>query len=90
MTLHISISAAAEAALRERAAKSGQSVELIAARIVEHAVESNGSGATEVGVLSKPEAERRLESIRQWAELARAYGHSVDDTRDSIYAGRGE
>lgn len=89
MTLRISISSITEAMLRERALASGQPVEAIAARIVEEAVQRAGHPAATQGNTSG-DLKRRLASLRRWATMGRPAGHAIDDSRESICAGRGE
>lgn len=91
MTLNISISTAAESRLRERAAATGQPVEAVVARIIEDAVQrTNGTALSGAGGLTRAESDRRLATIGQWEQLRRPAGHPVDDSRESIYRGRGQ
>ena len=91
MTLNISLSPKSEAKLKERAAATGEPVEAVASRMLEQAVEqSNGAAAVPGPSLSRAEAERRLANLREWATMREPSSGHVDDSRDSIYEGRGE
>lgn len=87
MTLSFSLSPEAEQRLRERARASGLSPDDFARRVVEQAVASqtNGSHSTPSG-----ERTRRVSRLHEWAGSVKPTGHSVDDSRESIYSGRGE
>jgi hypothetical protein len=85
MTLTLSFPPETEARLRERAAASGEDVETIVRRAVEEK-------------LALPHVARQAElTHEQWSAALRAWAashppvtHFVDDSRESIYAGRGE
>jgi hypothetical protein len=93
MEIVISISPKAEARLKERAAASGQDASRYVAELVEHALSDTTDYMTDQG--ARPDAERLanwdafVAGMREWGRTLPA-GHSVDDSRDSIYAGRGE
>ena len=93
MDIKISLSPEAEAKLKARAAARGQDVGRYAAELVEQAVSA-------VGAVGQPgtravEADR-LASWNAFVGRMRESGgklptgHVVDDSRDRIYAGRGE
>ena len=91
MTLCISLSPTSEAKLREHAAAAGEPIESLAARIVETAMQqSNGVPLAAPQGLSPADAQRQRDALRAWAELGRPTGHPLDDSRESIYEGRGE
>jgi len=90
MTLSVSISPEAEARLTAQAAADGRDAASLASDILERAVLS-----TEVREPRSAIAER-LKALDKFAALMQQYGkalppgHVVDDSRESIYAGRGE
>lgn len=84
MTIKISLSPALEDKLKERAAASGQDVAVVAAELIEQAIAGNGGTALDLS------PEQRAAEWRSWAENHPRLGHSVDDSRQSIYRGRGE
>jgi hypothetical protein len=93
MTITISISTQAEALLRERAAAQGEEIGRVAAQLLERAV--SGDGKNGHGQLTGERGERVaawnsfVAGMQEWGKTLPA-GHVVDDSRASIYAGRGE
>jgi hypothetical protein len=83
MTLTLSFSASTEAKLKEQAAASGRDVAEYVANIVEKAVGSE----IENGKLT---THQRAAQWRKWAESHPKVDHFVNDSRESIYDGRGE
>lgn len=85
MQLSIDIPAEIEAVLRLRAEAAGEDM----ATFVRHVVVESLFDSSENRPLSASPAEfaQRLEA---WIALHPVLGHAVDDSRDSIYAGRGE
>lgn len=86
MTLSFSLSAEAEARLRERARASGLTPDDFARRVVEQAVASPTNGSHANG---EP-ASKRVAKLHEWAGSLKSTGLPVDDSRESIYSGRGE
>jgi plasmid stability protein len=85
MTLTLSFPPDTEAKLRERAAASGKDVETI----VREAVDEKLAGDAPVGPAGKSGEQLAAERLA-WVESHPPVTHFVDDSRDSIYAGRGE
>jgi hypothetical protein len=77
-----------ERRLREQAAQSGESLESLLQRLAEQAA------AVGNGTAKKPDAELTPEQWsvewRAWAASHKATPGVLDDSRESIYAGRGE
>jgi predicted transcriptional regulator len=92
MSLTVSFSPEVEARLRERAAASGKDV----SALVREAVEEKLSATPEPKPASKMSNEQWLAEFNAWmrevTSRARNYppGFVVDDSRESIYEGRGE
>jgi len=76
----------AEARLRERARASGLSPDDFARRFVEQAVapQTNGTHA------NAESAAKRVAKLHEWAGTLNSPLLPVDDSRESIYSGRGE
>lgn len=74
-----------EQSLRSRAAASGQDVETFVRQLVtQQLLEDEPAAARQTSVA---EFEKRLDA---WINLHPKLDHAVDDSRESIYAGRGE
>jgi predicted transcriptional regulator len=87
MSLTISFSPEVEARLRERAAASGKDVPTL----VREAVEEKLSATTpEIKPRNGMSREQWLAEFNAWVNSHNPVGHFVDDSRESIYAGRGE
>jgi hypothetical protein len=83
MTITLTLSPEVEQRLTDRAARDGLTVELFVQRLVEQSVPTTPDAS------SMPYEEwRRL--FLEWAASHPPLPGSVDDDRDSIYAGRGE
>jgi len=82
MTLNISFSADAEAKLRQRAAQAGKDLPTF----VRDAVEEKLASMSPVNLT----AEAWSAALHAWASSHAPVNHVVDDSRESIYAGRGE
>jgi hypothetical protein len=82
MTVTISLPAKTEQVLREKAARLGQTLEAYLERL---AVESAASATA----AERPPQEWVAE-WRAWAASHRTLPHLADDSRESIYAGRGQ
>jgi hypothetical protein len=85
MTLTLSFPPETEAKLRERAAASGKDVETIVREAVD---EKLAAGADTTGAAKS--AEEWVAEFMAWVESHPPVTHFVDDSRESIYAGRGE
>lgn len=101
MTLHLSLSPESEDMLRQRAKAAGITPEEFARRAVEEslrkqAARNMGGGdpwaSLGPGELPPEEIERRLKAFNDWLAMARpsTAGTVLDDSRESIYEGRGE
>lgn len=87
MTLHIPLSPATEAKLRERAAATGKDLTMLVLEAVEAITgETNGDTAPNGSMT----ANQWSAEWRAWAAGHKTLDHMVDDSRESIYAGRGE
>ncbi len=89
MTLHVPLSEEAEARLRECAAAEGKDVPTIVAEAIEE----------KLRILEEEAADRQrrprtteewVAEFRRWVASHKPVGHFVDDSRESIYEGRGE
>ena len=87
MTLEISLAPEVIAKLRERAAAEGKDMESFVREAVEKVLSSPDETAHENEQLS---AERWSAEWHAWADSHPKVDHFVDDSRESIYAGRGE
>ena len=85
MTLTLSLPPDLEARLRERAAASGKDIE----GFVREAVEEKLLAAESTGPEGKTREQWAAE-FKAWIESHKPVTHFVDDSRESIYAGRGE
>jgi hypothetical protein len=89
MTITISVSPEAESKLRERAAASGTDVARYAAQLLEQAMGANP-------LKQEPPPSSRLAAwdafVQHMTKVGEQLpaGSTIDDSRDSIYAGRGE
>lgn len=101
MTLYLSLSRESEDKLRELAKAAGVTPEEYARRTVEESLHApgeqrNGNGepweSLGRGELPPEEIECRLRAFHEWVAMARpsAAGAPIDDSRESIYEGRGE
>lgn len=87
MTLHIPLSPETESKLRERAEAAGKDLATFVREVVEGmAGEPNG---TPHGNGTLPPDQWSTE-WRAWASEHRTRDHAIDDSRESIYTGRGE
>jgi hypothetical protein len=86
MTVQVKIPSATEAKLRERAAATGQDVEsFILQAVAEKLAESDSQFQ-----LPSRNCNDWTEKLHLCIDLHPAATHFVDDSRESIYAGRGE
>ena len=86
MTLTLSFPPEVEARLRECAAAAGKDVESIVREAVD---EKLAAGSTPTGPEGKSYEQWSAE-LHAWAASHAHITHFVDDSRESIYAGRGE
>jgi hypothetical protein len=84
MKLTIQLTPETEAKLRDQAALVGKAPEELALEALEERLAATVSGPTAVP------AEQWVADFRAWAEGHRRLLHEADDSRESIYAGRGE
>ncbi len=85
MTIKLDIPAETEARLREQSQRSGKPIE----NFVREAIEEKLAGETKSA--RDLTSEERIELLRQWvAGHPKREGIHLDDSRESIYAGRGE
>jgi hypothetical protein len=84
MNLILHLPPETEAKLKEQAAATGQAPEELALRALE---EQLASAAQSPSALS---ADDWVADIRAWAESHRHLPGDADDSRETIYAGRGE
>jgi hypothetical protein len=93
MAVTLDLPPAIEQQLKERAARLGQTLEeylrgLALGAIATPGSDVPGSALTYPAGFSSPE--ERSKAIHAWADSHPHVDHSVDDSRESIYAGRGE
>jgi plasmid stability protein len=84
MTLNLSLSPQSEARLRERAAAAGKDVATFVREAVEEKLASAGVTGAEMA------AAQWSNELHAWAAKHRPPAQVVDDSREGIYAGRGE
>ena len=84
MTLNLKLSSETETRLREQAATSGLNLEAFVLQVV---IEKLGDAEPIAHTRNGAEWAERL---RECINLHPVVSHFVDDTRESIYAGRGE
>ena len=84
MNLTLHLSPELEAKLREQAKAEGKAPEQVAMKALEMQLESGPLAAATMS------AEQWVADIRSWATSHRSLPREVDDSRESIYAGRGE
>ncbi len=80
MTLQIPLSAEAEARLRERATAAGTDLATFVLRVVEQELAADEPASNA----------QRIAALRDWAASHEPLGYEADDSRESIYEGRGE
>lgn len=86
MTLHITLPAEIEHAVRERAFHAGLDVETFVTNVVKDEV-ADDLATPRKRRMSHEEFQSRLQKIMERHPISQ---HVVDDSRESIYAGRGE
>ncbi|RJP42118.1 MAG: hypothetical protein C4547_00715 [Phycisphaerales bacterium] len=85
MTLQIPLSPEAEVRLREQATAAGKDLATFVLEVVEERVA--GTNGLNTPALSPQQWSREW---HEWAASHRRLDRAVDDSRESIYAGRGE
>ena len=86
MTLELPLSSETEARIRERAAAAGQDVTAFILQAVTEKLADTESQSSSLSNNGKDWQEQ----LRAIIDLHPVVTHFVDDSRDSIYAGRGE
>jgi hypothetical protein len=84
MSLILHLPPETEAKLKEQAAATGQAPEELALRVLEEQLVTPAQTALPAS------ADEWIADIRAWAESHRRLPRDADDSRESIYAGRGE
>jgi hypothetical protein len=84
MTIVLHLSPEIEAKLRRQAASSGKLPEELALNAIEEQL------AIETPVIEDLSPQEWVAGFRRWAESHRRLPIEADDSRESIYAGRGE
>jgi hypothetical protein len=87
MVLRLDLSPEAEARLREKAAALGKDLDRFVLDTLE---EKLASGQAETPTIAAETAEQWITRFNSWIESHPKRGYIADDSRDSIYAGRGE
>lgn len=87
MTLQIELPPETEARLREQAKAAGKDPAAFARDAIEEKLALSADPAAESPRLS---VEQRITEWMAWAKSHAPLGHDVDDSRESIYEGRGE
>ena len=90
MVLQISLPPNTEAKLRERAAAEGKDPAVFALEAVEEKLAGGNGASGQSDAADRVAAwDRFVAGMREWTQTLPP-GHHVDDSRDSIYEGRGE
>jgi hypothetical protein len=79
--------------LKERATRIGQTLEEYLERLAAREAEAREPAVSEPAIAYPPgftSPAERSKALREWAESHPRFEHFVDDSRESIYAGRGE
>jgi len=87
MTLKIPLGPTTEAKLRRRAAAAGKNPEDFALEVIEDNLSSSDGSADQDTPLPP---NQRVTELLKWVASHDPAGHPVDDSRESIYQGRGE
>jgi plasmid stability protein len=86
MQLNVSLPTEIENALRRRAAAAGMDLETFVTNVVTEEVAEEPMPTPRASRSSAKYAER----LKAWIDLHPVLDHVIDDSRESIYAGRGE
>ena len=84
MNLILHLPPETEAKLKEQAAATGRAPEELALQALEEQLAVSGQPLVTLS------ADEWIADIRAWAQSHRSLPHDADDSRESIYAGRGE
>jgi len=87
MTLNIPLTPETEAKLRQRAAEAGKDLAEFARDALEEKLTSSDAALLEETPLS---GQQRIAELLKWVAAHPPLGRVVDDSRESIYEGRGE
>jgi hypothetical protein len=91
LAVKIRLSKYAGERLAQRAAETGQDVSDVASDLIEKAVLASVIPNGHVSPAQRAAAwQKWVASMRTWGATNLPQGHIVDDSRDSIYEGRGE
>ena len=90
MTLHIELPIAVETALLARAAAEGKDVSTLITEAVTERLAASESEAAEASLPAVRSSRGFAQRLQAWVDLHPRIGRPVDDSRESIYAGRGE
>jgi hypothetical protein len=93
MPITLNLPSAVERELEQRATKIGQTLEEYLQQLATREAEALQSAAFETEICYPPgfaSPAERSKAIREWAASHPRVEHFVDDSRESIYAGRGE
>lgn len=89
--LKLRLSKAASAKLAERAAQAGRDIASVATDLIEQAVGASPEVPVDGDSAQRAAAwEAWVTEMRQWGKTNLSSGHVIDDSRESIYEGRGE
>jgi hypothetical protein len=86
MSLPITLTPQAEAELREGAARAGKDPATYAREALEEQLASAHDLRSEEAPVAR---DQRVSEFLKWVASHRPVGHAVDDSRESIYEGRG-
>ncbi len=87
MALYIQLPAETEAKLREQATAAGKELDRYVVEVVEEKLASSSGSTSGSGELTP---EQWSAEWHAWAASHRKLNHTVDDSRESIYAGHGQ
>ncbi len=89
MTLHIELPPTLETALLARAAAEGKDVSALVTEAVTERLAASAADATETSRAAVRSSQGFALRLQAWVDLHPRVGRPVDDSRESIYAGRG-
>ena len=89
MSITLQLAPETEQRLRVKAAAEGKSVEEYLALLAESSINSNGPTAPLSNTQEKT-PEQRVAELLAWVNSHKPLPYIADDSRESIYAGRGE
>lgn len=85
MTIQIQVSAETEAKLRRQAEVQGKDISTFVLQALEEKL-----AFAEVSMTGNDTAQQRIAQLRTWAASHASLPYEADDSRESIYQGRGE